>query len=60
MLIQALHTIATKFPDQSEQYVLLVMDYLNDRAATDVVYFVRDAVEQNSKLRDIILEKLCQ
>jgi len=58
MLIQAIHTCATKFPDVADNVVHVLMDFLNGEGAMDVILFVRSIVEQYSTLKSLILDKL--
>mmetsp|Transcript_7477 Transcript_7477/g.22650 ORF Transcript_7477/g.22650 Transcript_7477/m.22650 type:complete len:948 (-) Transcript_7477:239-3082(-) len=61
MLVQAIHACAVKFPDVASSVVHLLMDFLGDSniaSALDVVFFVREITETNTKLRAGILERL--
>ena len=61
MLVQAIHNCAVKFPDVASSVVHLLMDFLGDSniaSALDVIFFVREILETNSKLRQGILERL--
>lgn len=61
MLVQAIHTCAVKFPDVAASVVHLLMDFLGDAntaSALDVIYFVREIIETNAKLRESILQRL--
>ncbi|CAM9394792.1 unnamed protein product, partial [Phaeothamnion confervicola] len=60
LLIQAIHTCATKFADVAESVVHVLMDFLNGEGggAMDVVLFVRSIVEQYPSLRPAVLGKL--
>jgi len=61
MLVQAIHTCAIKFPDVAGSVVHLLMDFLGDSStasALDVVFFVREIIETNEKLRESILQRL--
>lgn len=61
MLVQAIHNCAVKFPDVAANVVHLLMDFLGDAntaSALDVVFFVREIMETNAKLRQSILERL--
>jgi len=61
MLVQAIHTCALKFPDVAGSVVHLLMDFLGDSntaSALDVVFFVREIIETNVKLRESILQRL--
>lgn len=59
--LQAIHGCAVKFPDVAANVVHLLMDFLGDTATAsslDVVFFVREIMETNAKLRPSILERL--
>lgn len=61
MLVQAVHGCAVKFPDVASNVVHLLMDFLGDTntaSALDVVYFVREIIETNARLKPSILERL--
>eukprot|EP00976_Prorocentrum_cordatum_P000368 7297-Prorocentrum_minimum.AAC.5 len=61
MLVQAIHTCAVKFPDVAGNVVHLLMDFLGDSntaSALDVIFFVREIIETNVKLRESILQRL--
>jgi len=61
MLVQAVHGCAVKFPDVAANVVHLLMDFLGDTntaSALDVVFFVREIMETNSRLRHPILERM--
>eukprot|EP00617_Octactis_speculum_P006280 CAMPEP_0185777950 /NCGR_PEP_ID=MMETSP1174-20130828/91260_1 /TAXON_ID=35687 /ORGANISM="Dictyocha speculum, Strain CCMP1381" /LENGTH=950 /DNA_ID=CAMNT_0028466523 /DNA_START=15 /DNA_END=2867 /DNA_ORIENTATION=- len=58
MLIQAIHACAVKFPDVADSVVHVLMDFLNNDGAMDVIVFVRAIVEQYPNLRDSVLGKL--
>ncbi len=61
LLVQAIHSCAVKFPDVAGSVIHLLMDFLGDTntaSALDVVFFVREIMETNSKLRASILERL--
>jgi coatomer subunit beta len=61
MLVQAIHTCAVKFPDVAGSVVHLLMDFLGDSntaSALDVIFFVREIIETNEKLRESILQRL--
>lgn len=60
-LVQAIHACAVKFPDVASSVVHLLMDFLGDEStasAIEVVFFVREIMETNQKLRQSILERL--
>ncbi|KAE8678673.1 Coatomer subunit beta-1 [Hibiscus syriacus] len=61
MLIQAIHSCAIKFPEVASTVLHLLMDFLGDSnvaSAIDVVIFVREIIETNSKLRVSIITRL--
>ncbi|KAI5071235.1 hypothetical protein GOP47_0013486 [Adiantum capillus-veneris] len=61
MLVQAIHSCALKFPEVASTVAHLLMDFLGDTnvaSAMDVVYFVREIIETNPKLRESIISKL--
>ena len=61
MLVASIHNCAVKFPDVASNVVHLLMDFLGDAnvaSALDVIFFVREILETNSKLRLGILERL--
>jgi len=63
LLVDAMHKCAVKFPDVVPQVVQLLMNYLGDEnssSALDVVYFVREVVEEYPTLRGEILTKLIE
>lgn len=52
---------AVKFPDVAGSVIQLLMDFLGDTntaSALDVVFFVREIMETNSRLRPTILARL--
>ena len=63
MLVDAMHECAVKFPHVVSTVVHLLMNYVGDEqaaAALDVVYFVREIVEEYPQLRDDILMKVME
>ncbi|CAK9866541.1 unnamed protein product [Sphagnum jensenii] len=61
MLVQAIHSCALKFPEVASAVVHLLMDFLGDSnvaSAIDVVFFVREIIETNSRLRESIMTRL--
>ncbi|KAG6547730.1 hypothetical protein Mapa_010543 [Marchantia paleacea] len=61
MLVQAIHSCALKFPEVASTVVHLLMDFLGDSntaSAVDVVFFVREIIETNPKLRESIIARL--
>jgi len=63
LLVDALHKCAIKFPDVVSTVVQLLMNYVGDEnpaSALDVIYFVREIVEEYPALRDTVLTKLME
>jgi coatomer subunit beta len=61
LLVQAIHSCATKFPEVAHQTVLPLLDFLSDSnipSALDVVYFVREVIQSFPDLRSQIFEKI--
>lgn len=61
MHMQGIHSCAIKFPDIASSVVHLLMDFLGDvnvASALDVVFFMREIMETNQKLRPAVLERL--
>ena len=58
MLIQAIHSLAVRFPDVAESVVHTLMDFLSSDGGMQVVIFVRAIVERYPALRPAILSKL--
>uniref|UniRef100_A0A061RS83 Coatomer subunit beta n=1 Tax=Tetraselmis sp. GSL018 TaxID=582737 RepID=A0A061RS83_9CHLO len=61
LLVQSIHSCAVRFPDVAGSVVYVLMDFMGDSntaSALDVVFFVREIVETNPKLRDEILQHL--
>lgn len=61
LLVQTIHTCAVKFPDIAGNVIFLLMDFLGDSntaSAMDVIFFLREIVETNEKLRETLLTKL--
>jgi coatomer subunit beta len=59
--LQAIHNCAIKFPDVASSVVHVLMDFLGDSnsaSALDVVFFVREIIETNPKLRESIVARL--
>ena len=49
LLVRTLHTISMKFPDVAGNVIPILMDFLSDNnelAATDVLVFVREAIQR--------------
>ena len=58
MLIKAIHSCASKFPDVAEGVVSTLMSFIGGDGALDVVIFVRAIVEQYPTLRAGVLSTL--
>ena len=58
MLVQALHSCSSRFPDVAEGVVTTLMDFIGGDGALNVVIFVRAIVEQYPELRDGVLQTL--
>ncbi|CAL5220396.1 g2403 [Coccomyxa viridis] len=61
LLVHAIHECAANFPDIAANVIHLLMDFLGDTnssSALDVVFFVREIMETNPKLRPTILTRL--
>ena len=49
MLVRTLHSVSMKFPDVTANVIPILMDFLSDTnelAATDVLVFVREAIQR--------------
>ena len=60
---QAIHSCAVKFPDVAANVIHLLMDFLGDTntaSALDVIFFVREIMETNAKVRRLSLALLRQ
>lgn len=61
LLVRTLHTISIKFPEVAGNVIPILMDFLSDNnelAATDVLVFVREAIQRFEGLRPQIIERL--
>ncbi|XP_063592362.1 coatomer subunit beta-like [Penaeus indicus] len=61
LLVRTLHTISMKFPDVAANVIPILMDFLSDNnelAATDVLVFVREAIQRFEGLRSQIIDRL--
>lgn len=61
LLVRTLHTISMKFPEVAANVIPILMDFLSDNnelAATDVLVFVREAIQRFEVLRSQIIERL--
>ena len=62
-LVDTLHACAVKFPTAVATVIHILINYLGDdqsAAALDVIYFVREIVEEYPALRDQILTKVLE
>ena len=63
LLVRSLHSISVRFPDVAPAIIPLLMDFLadsNELAATDVMNFVREAIQRYPTLKELILQKLLE
>lgn len=63
LLVRTLHTCSIKFPDFAGTVIPVLVDFLsesNEAAATDVLVFVREAIQRFEELRPLIIEKLLE
>ncbi|KAG7187989.1 hypothetical protein KM043_013945 [Ampulex compressa] len=63
LLVRTLHTCSVKFSDVAATVIPVLTDFLsenNEAAATDVLVFVREAIQRFEKLRPLIIEKLLE
>ncbi|XP_008549424.1 coatomer subunit beta [Microplitis demolitor] len=63
LLVKTLHTCSIKFPDVAGTVIPVLVDFLaenNEAAATDVLDFIREAIQRFDNLRPLIIEKLLQ
>lgn len=61
LLVRTLHSATIKFPDVAQQIVPVLMEFLSDQtetAASDVLVFVREAIQRLPHLRAVILHQL--
>jgi coatomer subunit beta len=61
LLVRTLHTATIKFPDVASTIVPVLMEFLSDDneiAASDVLVFVREAIQRLPHLRTVILLQL--
>jgi coatomer subunit beta len=59
LLVNAIHSCASRFPAVAESVVISLMDFLGGEGATSVARFVRETAEAQPSLRAPILAKLC-
>uniref|UniRef100_A0A336M8P6 Coatomer subunit beta n=1 Tax=Culicoides sonorensis TaxID=179676 RepID=A0A336M8P6_CULSO len=63
LLVRTLHACSIKFPDIAGTVIPVLIEFLSDTnelAATDVLIFVREAIEKFTNLRPLIIEKLIE
>lgn len=63
LLVRTLHTCCIKFPDVASTVIPVLIEFLSDTnelAATDVLIFVREAIQRFPMLRVLIIEKLIE
>lgn len=63
LLVRTLHSCSIKFPDVAATVIPVLTDFLsenNEAAATDVLIFVREAIQRFENLRPLIIEKLLE
>jgi coatomer subunit beta len=63
LLVRTLHTCSIKFPDVAQTIIPSLIEFLsdiNELASTDVLIFIREAIEKFSSLRPLIVEKLLE
>ncbi|CAH0553104.1 unnamed protein product [Brassicogethes aeneus] len=63
LLVRTLHTCSIKFPDIAATVIPVLVEFLSDTnelAATDVLVFVREAIQKFDNLQPLIIEKLLE
>ncbi|XP_059617605.1 coatomer subunit beta [Phlebotomus argentipes] len=63
LLVRTLHTCCIKFPDVAATVIPVLVEFLSDTnelAATDVLIFIREAIQKFDHLRSLIIEKLIE
>ncbi|XP_031838332.1 coatomer subunit beta [Nomia melanderi] len=63
LLVRTLHACSIKFADVAATVIPVLTDFLsenNEAAATDVLVFVREAIQRFENLRPLIVEKLLE
>lgn len=63
LLVRTLHSCSIKFPDVASTVIPVLIEFLSDTnelAATDVLVFVREAIQKFSTLQPLIIEKLLE
>ncbi|KAJ8917140.1 hypothetical protein NQ315_012632 [Exocentrus adspersus] len=63
LLVRTLHSCCIKFPDVAATVIPVLAEFLSDTnelAATDVLVFVREAIQKFDNLQPLIIEKLLE
>lgn len=63
LLVRTLHACSIKFSDVAATAIPVLTEFLpenNEAAATDVLLFVREAIQRFENLRPLIIEKLLE
>lgn len=63
LLVRTLHSCCIKFPDVAVTVIPVLAEFLtdtNELAATDVLLFVREAIQKFDHLRPLVIEKLLE
>ncbi|KAH1012879.1 coatomer subunit beta [Dendroctonus ponderosae] len=63
LLVRTLHSCSIKFPDVAATVIPVLIVYLtdsNELAASDVLVFIREAIQKFENLRPLIIEKLLE
>ncbi|KAF5300461.1 hypothetical protein FQA39_LY02260 [Lamprigera yunnana] len=63
LLVRTLHSCCIKFPDVAATVIPVLAEFLSDTnelAATDVLVFVREAIQKFENLRPLVIEKLLE
>lgn len=63
LLVRTLHACSMKFADVAATVIPVLTDFLsesNEAAATDILVFVREAIQRFENLRPLIVEKLLE
>ncbi|CAG9837457.1 unnamed protein product [Diabrotica balteata] len=63
LLVRTLHSCSIKFPDIARSVIPVLIEFLSDNnelAATDVLLFLREAIQKFKELQPLIIEKLIE
>lgn len=63
LLVRTLHSCCIRFPDVAATVIPVLAEFLsdtNEQAATDVLIFIREAIQKFPHLRSLITEKLIE